>query len=51
LVVHNVSDVEVTIKLDGDLDNFDDVKYYSKDDYTWKDNELKLPAFSTVILE
>ncbi len=51
LVVHNVSDVEVTIKLEGDLGSFDDVKYYSNDDYTWKDSELKLPAFSTVILE
>lgn len=51
LVVHNVSDVEVTIKLDGDNKNFSDVSYASKDNFTLQKGELTLPAYSTIILK
>ena len=51
LIIHNVSDVEVTLKLEGENKKFNDVAYASKDDFTLQDGELKLPAFSTVILK
>jgi len=50
LVVHNVSDVEVTIKLEGNNKQFDKAGYFSKESFTLKDGELTLPAFCTVIL-
>jgi alpha-amylase len=51
LVIHNVSDVEVTVTLDGNNDNFNSIEYFSSDKFTFKDNELRLPAFTTVILK
>lgn len=51
LVVHNVSDVEVTIMLDGENKKFDDVVFYTKVDFSYKDGTLTLPAYSTVILK
>src|SRR5688572_30679911 len=51
LIIHNVSDVEVTVTLDGENKKFNDVAYFSKDGFTLRDGELKLPAFSTVILK
>ena len=51
LIIHNVSDVEVTLKLDGENKKFDDVAYASTDGFILKEGELKLPAFSTVILK
>jgi glycosidase len=51
LVVHNVSDVEVTIKLEGENKQFDEVEFFSNDNFTLANGELTVPAFSTVILE
>jgi glycosidase len=51
LVLHNVADVEVTIKLDGDKSEFKDIRYFSNEGYSLKNRELTLPAFSTVILK
>ena len=51
LVIHNVSDVEVTLKLEGDNQKFNDVAYASTDGFILSDGELKLPAFSTLILK
>jgi len=50
LVLHNVSDVEVTVKLNGDNEKFNDVQYASKEGYQLNGEELKLPAYSTIIL-
>ena len=51
LVLHNVSDVEVTLNLDGKNSRFKDVVYFSNEAYIREGNELTLPAFSTVILK
>jgi len=51
LIIHNVSDVEVTLRLDDENKKFNDVAYTSADSFTLKDGELKLPAFCTVILK
>lgn len=51
LVIHNVSDVEVTLNLDGDNSRFRAIQYTSNEEYTWENRELTLPAYSTVILE
>ena len=51
LIIHNVSDVEVTLKLDAENNKFDDVAYASTDGFILKEGELKIPAFSTVILK
>jgi len=51
LVIHNVSDVEVTLKLEGDNQKFTDVAYASTDGFILSNGELKLPAFSTLILK
>ena len=50
LVLHNVSDVEVTVKLDGDNQKFNHVAYSSKNGYILDAGELRLPAYSTIIL-
>ena len=50
LVLHNVSDVEVTVRLDGDNSKFNRVAYSSKEGYILDAGELRLPAFSTIIL-
>lgn len=51
LILHNISDVEVTLELDGKNSRFDDIKYDSKGGLKVNNGELKLPAFSTVILK
>ena len=51
LIIHNVSDVEVTLRLDAENKKFDDVAYASTDGFILNEGELKLPAFSTVILK
>jgi alpha-amylase len=52
LVLHNVSDVEVTITLTGDNTRFDEIDYDSEEGkIAIEENELKLPAYSTVILK
>ncbi len=51
LVLHNVSDVEVTLNLEGENSRFKKVEYSSNENYTREGDELTLPAFSTVILK
>ena len=51
LVLHNISDVEVTLNLDKKNSRFKDVVYFSNDAYIREGNDLTLPAFSTVILK
>jgi glycosidase len=51
LVIHNVSDVEVTTNLEGENQKFDNVSYTTTDNYKLVGGELKLPAHSTIILK
>ncbi len=50
LVLTNISDVEVTIPLTGENSRFDAVQYDAEGTSKLNSGELKLPAFSTVIL-
>jgi alpha-amylase len=52
LVLHNVSDVEVTLTLDGTAADFTEIEYDSEGGkVSLNEKELKLPAHSTVILK
>jgi glycosidase len=52
LVLHNVSDVEVTVVLENDNAAFDDIEFDTVDGKVAVENaELRLPARSTVILK
>jgi len=51
LVLHNVSDVEVTVPLQAENVDFDEVVYDLNGKSVLLDGELTLPAFSTVILK
>jgi alpha-amylase len=52
LVLHNVSDVEVTVTLAGENKSFDEIDYDSEGGkISMSENELKLPAHSTVIVK
>ena len=51
LVFHNVSDVEVTVKLEGANNKFNKIAFSSKEDIRLQDSEIILPAYSTVILK
>lgn len=50
LVIHNVSDVEVTIPLTDQNSSFDEVVYDMNANSKLSGGELTLPAFSTVVL-
>lgn len=51
LVLHNVSDVEVTVTLESDNVKFDNVRFSSKDGFTIQDGQVTVPAFGTIILK
>ena len=51
LVLNNISDVEITIELSEENENFDAVVYDSNKTASLNDGELRLPAYSTVILK
>ena len=52
LVMHNVSDVEVTVKMPDALSRFNDLDFDTVNGKVALDNgELTLPAFSTVIIK
>jgi alpha-amylase len=51
LVLHNVSDVEVTVKLLTENEKFDKPVYQSRPDTKIQDGEITLPAYSTLILK
>jgi glycosidase len=50
LVVHNVSDVEVTLKTE-DLKTFNKVDFSTKDNIKFDSEGLRVPAYSTIILQ
>lgn len=52
LVLHNVSDVEITITMNASIAHFDEVDYSSGEvEIAIRNGELKLPAYSTIILK
>jgi alpha-amylase len=51
LVLHNVSDVEVTIKLSEENQKFARLAYQSKPSIKIQDGEITIPAFCTLILK
>lgn len=50
-IVHNVSDVEVTIKLEGDLAGYDEVEYRAGGDAIRNGTEWKIPAYSSFVIK
>jgi glycosidase len=51
LVVHNISDVEVTITIGDDLKDFNEVDFDSRSSVSLRNNELTLPAYSSIVLK
>ena len=51
LVVHNISDEELTVNLVGELKNFDEVDFDSKASAKLDDHKLIVPAYSSVVLK
>ena len=52
LVLHNVSDVEITLTITDRIDRFNEIDFDSEDGkIAIRDGELKLPAYSTVVLK
>ena len=52
LVLHNVSDIEVTLTLQDGNTRFNEIDFDSENGkIAIKDNEIKMPAYSTVILK
>jgi hypothetical protein len=51
LVLHNVSDVEVTVKLPGENEKFDKAVYQSNPGVKIQRGEITLPAYCTLILK
>jgi alpha-amylase len=52
LVLHNVSDIEVTVRMDEAIRRFNTVDYFSEGEkLSIEDNQLRVPAYSTVILK
>ena len=51
LILNNVSDVEVTIHLTDENEKFDAIDYDASEAATLNNGELKIPAYSTLILK
>ena len=51
LILNNVSDVEVTIHLTGENEKFDAIDYDASEAATLNNGELRIPAYSTLILK
>jgi glycosidase len=51
LILHNVSDVEVTVRLTDALSHYKTVAFDSFQSASLNDNELRLPAYASVILK
>jgi alpha-amylase len=52
LVLHNISDVEITVPLDGDISRFNEIDFDTAGDrIAIQDGALTLPAYSTAVLK
>jgi len=51
LVLHNVSDVEVTIKLTGGMTDYKVIEFDSFNSASIDNNEVRLPAYASVVLK
>jgi len=51
LVIHNVSDVEVTVKMEGALSQFNDIDFISWGEVKKTEREWSIPAYASVIIK
>jgi alpha-amylase len=51
LVLHNISDVEVTIKLVEELTEFQSIEFTTNKEASVRDGEVRLPAYASVVLK
>jgi glycosidase len=51
LVLHNISDVEVTVKLPASLSNFQMIEFDSSNQADMGEDEVKVPAYASVVLK
>lgn len=51
LIIHNISDVELTLKREGELAGFDEIDFTTHVGVTKNENELIIPAYTSVVLK
>ncbi|MBK8291611.1 MAG: hypothetical protein IPK96_12445 [Flammeovirgaceae bacterium] len=51
LIIHNVSDVEITTKLESELNEFTSIDYKTNERVTLDGNTLVIPAYASVIMK
>jgi hypothetical protein len=51
LIIHNISDVELTLKREGELAGFDEIDFTTNAGVTKNEDELIIPAYTSVILK
>jgi len=51
LAVHNVSNAEMTIKLEGDLSSFKSIDFTTEEAASLEGGELKIPAYTSVVIK
>lgn len=51
LIIHNVSDVEITAKLESELNDFTTIDYKTNEGVKLEGNTLVIPAYTSVILK
>ncbi|MEQ1587938.1 MAG: alpha-amylase family glycosyl hydrolase, partial [Cyclobacteriaceae bacterium] len=51
LIIHNISDVELTLKREGELADFDEIDFTTNTGVTKNEDELIIPAYTSIILK
>lgn len=51
LVIHNVSDVEVTIRMENELAGFDEVEFLTGGEFNAHETEWTIPAYTSIIIK
>ena len=51
LIIHNVSDVEITVRLENELSDFSKVDFISEGEAEIKDHVIVIPAYASVIVK
>jgi alpha-amylase len=51
LIIHNISDVELTLKQEGELVGFDEIDFATNKGVRRNENELTIPAYTSIVLK
>lgn len=51
LVIHNLSDIELTLKKEGELNQFEEIDYSTREGVKFSDHGLAIPAYTSIVLK